>query len=111
MVVFLFSVIRSVVRSRIWRWRSMSRIRLLLLVIGLAWHFRSAVRELRSSGRTGWRHARSDRGRGRALRNSLDASGLRRVSPTSASAAYRRGSALEAVDDEVDGELHKSAVD
>jgi hypothetical protein len=113
MVVFLFSVIRSVVHSRIWRWRSMSRIRLLILVIGLAWHFRSAVRELRSSPRTGWRHARSDRGWGRALRNSLDASRLpRAISTASATAAHRRGSeAVEAVDDGVDGELHESAVD
>jgi hypothetical protein len=107
MVVFLFSVIRSVVRSRLWRWRSMSRIRLLLLVVGLAWHFRSAVRELRSTRTTRWRDAAPDRGWGPALSSSWGAHGLRRaMSTASRSSAYRRGAdAVAAVFEEMDGEL------
>jgi len=73
MVVFLFSVIRSVVRSGLWRWRSVSRIRLLFLAIGLAWHVRSAVRELRSTRSARWRDPTPLRGWGPALRSSWGA--------------------------------------
>ena len=106
MVVFLFSVIRSVVRSRLWRWRSMSRIRLLFLVVGLGWHFRSAIRELRSTRTARWRDPTPDRGWGPVLSSSWGADGFRRVvSTASRSSAYRRGAeAVAAVIEEMDGE-------
>ena len=49
MFVFLIAAVRLVVRSRLWRWRSMGRVRLVLLLLGLAWRLAVATRARTSS--------------------------------------------------------------
>ncbi len=72
MFIFLIAVIR-LVRSRLWRWRSMGRVRLVLLLLGLAWRLAVATRARKASHSTGGRHKTPHRRSGPALSNSRGA--------------------------------------
>lgn len=83
MFVFLIVVARLLARSKLWRWRSMGRVRLAVLVFGLAWRLGVTVRNFTASREADGRHRQPTRG-DLALQHSWGARGVRWASGAAA---------------------------